>query len=211
MKAITFYFDVISPYAALAFERLPEALDGLNVVVDYRPILFAGLLKAWGQKGPAEMEAKRQWTFRQVAWMAHRLGIALQTPAQHPFNPLALQRLAWACGPNRRVVEQLFRHVWQGGGQDANAAGRLELLQQQLRPAIDPADDAVKQALRQATEDAIARGVFGVPTLEVDGRLFWGLDSLDMVASYLRGDPWFQGDAWDDAGRPRAGVVRRDG
>ncbi|MBT9503558.1 MAG: 2-hydroxychromene-2-carboxylate isomerase [Burkholderiaceae bacterium] len=211
MKAITFYFDVISPYAALAFERLPEALEGLNVVVDYRPILFAGLLKVWGQKGPAEMEPKRQWTFRQVAWTAQRLGITLQTPAQHPFNPLALQRLAWACGPNRRVVERLFHHVWRAEGQDANHPGRLERLQQDLAPARDPASEEVKQALRQATEDAIAAGVFGVPTLEVDGRQFWGLDSLDMAAAYLRGDPWFQGDAWDDAGRPRAGVVRRDG
>ncbi|TDP59686.1 2-hydroxychromene-2-carboxylate isomerase [Roseateles toxinivorans] len=209
MKSITFYFDVISPYAALAFERLPEALEGLNVVVDYRPILFAGLLKAWGQKGPAEMEPKRQWTFRQVAWSAHRLGIELQTPAEHPFNPLALQRLAWACGPNRRVVEKLFHHVWHGG-LDANHPGRLERLQQELAPACDPADDEVKQTLRQATEDAIARGVFGVPTLEVDGRLFWGLDSLDMAAAYLRGDSWFRGDAWDEAGRPRAGVVRRE-
>lgn len=209
MKSITFYFDVISPYAALAFERLPEALEGLNVVVDYRPILFAGLLKHWGQKGPAEMETKRQWTFRQVAWAAHKLGVPLQTPAQHPFNPLALQRLAWACGPNRRVVEKLFRHVWQGEGQDANHPGRLERLQQDLAPARDPASDEVKQALRQATEDAIAAGVFGVPTLEVDGRLFWGLDSLDMVAACLRGDPWFQGPAWDDAARPRDGVVRR--
>nr|WP_316641135.1 2-hydroxychromene-2-carboxylate isomerase [uncultured Roseateles sp.] len=208
MKPITFYFDVISPYAALAFERLPEALAGLNVVVDYRPILFAGLLKHWGQKGPAEMETKRQWTFRQVAWTAHRLGIALQTPTQHPFNPLALQRLAWACGPNRRVVEKLFHHVWHGG-QDANEPGRLEQLQRELAPAVDPGDDTVKQALRQATEDALARGVFGVPTLEVDGRLFWGLDSLDMVTAYLRGDAWFQGDDWDEAARPRGGVVRR--
>ena len=213
MKQITFYFDVVSPFAALAFERLPETLIGLNVVVNYQPILFAGLLKHWGQKGPAEMETKRQWTFRQVAWIAHRQGVDLQVPVQHPFNPLALQRLAWACagrldGPNRYVVESLFHHVWRGG-LDANEPQRLARLQQDLAPRSDPGSDAVKQALRRATDKAIERGVFGVPMMEVDGKQFWGLDSLDMLAAYLHGDPWFQGPAWDEAGRPRAGVVRR--
>lgn len=212
MKKITFYFDVISPFSALAFERLPEALIGLNVVVNYQPVLLAAMLQHWGQKGPAEMETKRQWTYRQVMWIAHKQGVELQLPTQHPFNPLALQRLAWACagqldGPNRYVVEKLFNHVWHGG-LDANDPGRLAQLQQDLSPSLDPKSDPVKQALRQATERAIARGVFGVPTMEVDGRLFWGLDSLDMLTAYLNGDPWFQDSAWDEAGRPRGGVVR---
>lgn len=212
MKQITFYFDVLSPYAALAFERLPEALTGLNVVVTYKPILLAALLQHWGQKGPAEMETKRQWTYRQVLWLAHKQGVELQLPAQHPFNPLALQRLAWACagqldGPNRYVVENLFHHVWRGG-LDANEPERLALLQQDLAPKSDPSSDAVKLALRHATHAAIERGVFGVPTFEVDGRLFWGLDSLEMLAAYLHGDSWFDGPDWDEAGRTRPGIVR---
>ena len=69
MKRISFHFDVISPYAWLAFERLPQALEGLSVVVDYQPLLLAGLLGHWGQKGPAEIEPKRAWTYRQVAWL----------------------------------------------------------------------------------------------------------------------------------------------
>jgi len=212
MKQITFYFDVLSPYAALAFERLPEALTGLNVVVTYKPILLAALLQHWGQKGPAEMETKRQWTYRQVLWLAHQHGVELQLPIQHPFNPLALQRLGWACagphdGPNRYVVEKLFHHVWHGG-HDANEAERLALLQQDLAPSLDPQSDAVKLALRQATDQAIEHGVFGVPTFGIDGRLFWGLDSLDMLAAYLHGDSWFEGSAWDEAGSERPGIIR---
>jgi len=65
----------------------------------YRPVLFAGLLKNWGQKGPAEIEPKRAWTFRHVHWLAQHHGIAMQTPAQHPFNPLAHLRLLLACAP----------------------------------------------------------------------------------------------------------------
>jgi 2-hydroxychromene-2-carboxylate isomerase len=206
MKQLTFWFDVVSPYAYLAFERLPQALEGLSYSVEYRPLLFAGLLKHWGQKGPAEIEPKRQWTFRQVHWLAHTHGIELQMPAQHPFNPLQLLRLAAACGPNRRVVEAVFRHVWQGGG-DANDAQRIAALTAQLAPPRDPASDAVKEALRASTDAAIARGIFGVPTIELDGRQFWGVDALPMVAAALRGDPWFD-TQWDAAARPLPGVRR---
>jgi 2-hydroxychromene-2-carboxylate isomerase len=208
MKPLTFWFDVVSPYAYLAFERLPQALEGLSYSVEYRPVLFAGMLKHWGQKGPAEIEPKRQWTFRHVHWLARTHGIELQMPAQHPFNPLALLRLALACGPNRRVVEAVFRHAWRGGG-DANDAQRLAALTAELQPAQDPASDALKEALRSNTEAAIASGAFGVPTIEVDGRLFWGLDGLPMLAAALGGDPWFSDGSWDEAGRRVPGLLRR--
>ncbi|MFY7866440.1 2-hydroxychromene-2-carboxylate isomerase [Roseateles sp.] len=213
MKQLTFYFDPISPYAALAFERLPEALKGLSYSVEYRPILFAALLHALGQKGPAEIESKRQWTFRQIAWTAHQLNIPLQVPAQHPFNPLPLLRLAWACAPvggtpNRLQVEKIFCHVWRAQGADANEAGRLAALTQDLAPLRDPASEEVKEGLRVATEEALSLGVFGVPTIAVDGKLFWGLDSLDMLAAYLRGDPWFEQGDWEAAARSRPGVRR---
>jgi len=212
MKHLDFWFDPISPFAYLGFERLPQALEGLSVEVAYRPILFAGLLRHWGQKGPAEIEPKRAWTFRQVHWLAHQHGIAIDTPAQHPFNPLALLRLLWACAPeggtpNRRVCEAVLHHIWQGGG-DANDPARLAALSQALAPRLDPVGEDVKQALKDATADALARGVFGVPTVGVDGRLFWGLDALPMLAGWLRGEPWFDGPAWEREGAPRAGLKR---
>jgi 2-hydroxychromene-2-carboxylate isomerase len=214
MKKITFYFDVISPFAYLAFEQLPQALEGLSVAVEYRPVLFAGLLGHWGQKGPAEIEPKRAWTFRHVAWQAHRLGLDLQTPAQHPFNPLALLRLALACAseggtPNRYACEQLFRHVWQGGA-DPNDATRLAELTQRLAPVRDPQSPEVKQALKDATAAAIAKGVFGVPTFEVDGRLFWGVDAITMLVDCLHGNAWFDGPGWQAPRSAIGGVVRSE-
>ncbi|MDT8998179.1 2-hydroxychromene-2-carboxylate isomerase [Paucibacter sp. APW11] len=213
MKSLRFYFDPISPYAALAFARLPEALQGLSYSVDYVPVLFAAMLKAGGQKGPAEIPAKRAWTYRQIAWAAHRLQIPLQLPAAHPFNPLPLLRLAWACAPtgqtpSRWVVERVFNHVWQGGA-DAADAVRLAALTQDLAPAQAPEGEPVKQALREATEAAIAQGVFGVPTIAVDDKLFWGLDALDMLAAYLRDDPWFVSAAWEAAAATPVGVQRK--
>jgi 2-hydroxychromene-2-carboxylate isomerase len=139
--------------------------------------------------------------------------VALQTPAQHPFNPLALLRLATACAPaggapSRSVCEEVFRHVWQAGG-DANDPARLAALAKRLGPRRDPQSGEVKQELREATDTAISKGVFGVPTFEVDGRLFWGVDSLDMLVACLQGDPWFDGPGWQAAPTAIEGVVRR--
>jgi 2-hydroxychromene-2-carboxylate isomerase len=213
MKQLTFWFDPISPFAHLAFARLPEALTGLSYSVRYQPVLFAGLLKVWGQKGPAEIEPKRAWTFRHVAWLAHQHRTVLDVPTQHPFNPLALLRLMLACAPeggtpNRHVCEQVLKHIWQGG-LDANDPARLQALRNALAPQADPDGDTVKAALREAGAEAVARGIFGVPTIEVDGRLFWGLDALDMLAAYLRGDAWFDTGAWEAAAASRAGVTRK--
>ena len=194
MKHITCYLDFISPYAYLAFERLPLALMGHSYSVTYKPILFAALLKHHGQLGPAEMPPKRDWTYRQVLWLAHQHGLELQLPASHPFNPLALLRLAVACeaqgGPNRYVCETIFRHVWQGGA-DAADATRLQALRTRLAPQRDPASDEVKSQLTANSAQAIAQGVFGVPTFAVDGKLFWGLDALPMLRDYLDGGAWF--------------------
>ena len=212
MKLLRFWFDPVSPYAYLAFERLPEALAGLSYCVEYRPVLLAGLLQHWGHKGPAEIEPKRAWTFRHVQWLARQYGTVLQTPAMHPFNPIALLRLALACTeaggtPNRRVVEAIFRHVWCSGGADANDPARCEALAKTLAPQRDAQSQPVKDELRAAGQEALALGVFGVPTIELEGRLFWGLDSLPMVAQCLGGEAWF-GQDWTIAGAPRPGLKR---
>jgi 2-hydroxychromene-2-carboxylate isomerase len=214
MKHITFYLDFISPYAYLAFEQLPEALQG-SYSVSYRPVLFAGMLKHHGQLGPAEIAPKRDWTYRQVLWLAHSLGIAMQMPASHPFNPLSLLRLALACSPeatpgapNRYVCERIFRHVWRGGGEAADAQ-RLQSLAQQLAPRGNSLGAAVKAQLKTNTEEAIAQGVFGVPAFAVDDKLFWGLDSLPMLRACLLGDAWFDGPDWQGVASVRTGVQRQ--
>jgi 2-hydroxychromene-2-carboxylate isomerase len=210
MKHITFYLDFISPYAYLAFEKLPLALMGHSYSVTYKPILFAALLKHHGQLGPAEMPPKRDWTYRQVLWLAHQQGLALQMPASHPFNPLALLRLAVAApqqgDPNRYVCEILLRHVWRGGAEASDVA-RLQALTDELNPVRLPGSDEVKAQLKANTDEALALGVFGVPTLVVDDKVFWGLDALPMLAAYLSGDPWFD-DAWPGVARVAQGVRR---
>jgi 2-hydroxychromene-2-carboxylate isomerase len=221
LRDITFFYDPISPYAHLAFERLPETLMGHSVLVRYKPVLFAALLKAHGQLGPAEIPTKRDWTYRQVSWLGHHHGVRLELPAAHPFNPLPLLRLGLACASveapgetSRFVAEQLFHHVWHGG-LDAADPQRLAALQALLqehatrreKPWHAPDSDVVKQRLRANADEALALDLFGVPAMVVDGRVFWGQDALPMLRAHLDGDPWFEGE-WDVAGQRPVGVRR---
>lgn len=212
---ITFWYDPISPYAWLAFERLPQTLMGLSGRVRYRPLFLGGLLKARGQLGPAEIPDKREWTFRHAQWLAQQQGAVLELPAAHPFNPLPLLRLGLAAASSplpgdtsRYVTGLLFRHVWEGGA-DAASPERLQGLERLLRDHVAerggewPGADSepVRAQLRANTDEAMAAGVFGTPAMVVDGRVFWGLDALPMLRDALDGGAWFQGEGWAAAAR----------
>ena len=192
MQRVIFDFDIVSPYAYLAFERLPSALEGVSHHVEYRPLLFAGLLKHWGSTAPVDVAPKKVWLFRQCAWIAERDGVVFRPPVPHPFNPLAVLRLLVASvpacqHPNRRTVELAMRHVWARDGGDANDLDALTALVDAVVPVRDPASPEVKAELQARTAQAAAAGVFGVPSFRLDdGRMFWGTDSMDMLAMVLR-------------------------
>jgi 2-hydroxychromene-2-carboxylate isomerase len=212
MKTIHFYLDFISPYAWLAFDALPQALQGISHRVVHKPVVFGAMLHHHGQLGPAEMPGKRDWTYRQVQWQAKVQGTPLQLPASHPFNSLALLRLATACDPdgtpNRYVCEKIFRHVWCNGN-DAADLERLAALSADLKPAADVGSAQVKQQLKSHTDEAIEKNVFGVPSFVVDGQVFWGNDALPMLRAYLQGDPWFASDAWTSVSDWPVGIRRK--
>jgi 2-hydroxychromene-2-carboxylate isomerase len=216
MKEIHFFFDFISPYAWLAFKALPQSLEGISYRVHYHPVVFGAMLKHHGQLGPAEMPGKRDWTYRQVMWLAKQQGTDLQMPASHPFNSLSLLRLAVAASdngePNRYVVESIFKHVWCTG-LEASDAERLEALQLHLLSQAnvslkDPQSVEVKQLLQQQTQQAIDLGLFGVPSVVVNGQVFWGQDALPMLRAYLQGDAWFESADWLEVGKLPVGIRR---
>ena len=216
MNDVHFYFDFISPYAWLAFKALPKSLEGISHRVHYHPVVFGAMLKHHGQLGPAEMPGKRDWTYRQVMWLAKQQGTDLQMPASHPFNSLALLRLAVAASdngqPNRYVVESIFKHVWCTGLEASDgerfAAFQLHLFSQANVSLKDPQSVEVKQLLQQQTQQAIDLGLFGVPSMVVNGQVFWGQDALPMLRAYLQGDAWFESADWLDAGKLPVGIRR---
>ena len=180
--SIDWYFDFVSPYSYICLYRLKE----LDASIVYKPVLFAGLLNHWGQKGPAEIPAKRRWTYRQCHWWAGELGIPFRFPAAHPFNPLQHLRLALACGNRPDAVKRVFEWIWMSG-ENAIDAERFSLLCKQLE--VDEkslADPVIKGSLRKNTEEAAARGVFGVPSFVIDGEVFWGADAVDFLKAFLK-------------------------
>jgi len=155
------------------------------------PVVFGAVLAAHGQKGPAEIPGKREFTYRHVLWQARQEGVALRFPPAHPFNPLAALRLCVAAGSTAHAVDAVFDWIWQRG----EAGDSLEALAPVAAMlGIDAASaqgEAAKAQLRTNTEAAIAAGVFGVPTLAfdggpLDGMLFWGNDAHAFALAALR-------------------------
>lgn len=184
MRQLDFYFDFVSPFSYIAFARLNRLPP--DVIVQLRPVLFAGLLAHWGHSGPAELAPKRKWTYRWCNWWAHSLGVPFRFPAKHPFNPLRYLRLSIACGNRREAVAAIFAHLWTGGGDPDDEAGLLRLAESLGIHDLDALNAAsVKDALRRNTEQAVAAELFGVPAYVVDGEVFWGADALEFVNAYL--------------------------
>lgn len=179
-SSVDWYFDFVSPFSYIALHRLEE----LSQPVHYKPVLFAGLLNHWGQKGPAEVPAKRRWTYRWCTWRAKSLGIPFRFPAEHPFNPLPHLRLALACGSRPDAVKRIFESIWMSGA-NANDATRFAALCAELGVEQGRLSE-VKDELRRNTEDAAARGVFGVPSFVIEDEVFWGADAIEFVDAYLR-------------------------
>ncbi|HSH43124.1 MAG TPA: 2-hydroxychromene-2-carboxylate isomerase [Arenicellales bacterium] len=188
---VEWYFDYVSPYSYLQWAHQLAELEGLDI--ELRPVLFAGLLKHWGQKGPAEVSAKRRFTYRHVVWLADRFDVPFRLPSAHPFNPLPLLRAGIALGNSREVVDRLFGFVWRAGNIPTEEAPWRRLMEE-----LDLSDQAlsepsVKQQLLDNGERAIGSGVFGVPSLVADGEVFWGVDGFEFFQDYLADPGLFAG------------------
>lgn len=194
MTPLPFLFDFISPYAYLAWRSLPALQAQHGVRFDPVPVLFAGLLQAHGNVGPAEIPAKRRAVFRDVLWRARKMGIPLVPPPAHPFRPLLSLRVCCVPGPPAerwRRVDALMDATWAGGPgvtdpetvASALSAAGLD------GPGLVGAsqDPEVKARLRQNTDQAIVDGVFGVPTIRRNDALYWGHDSLERLGEDLAG------------------------
>ena len=196
-ETVRFYFDVVSPNAYLAWTQLPALAVRHGAAIEPVPVLFAGLLEAHGQLGPAEMPAKTRWMVRNNLRKAARLGVALNPPLFHPFNPLLALR---ACSlpltprPLADLVGALFRAVWVDGLHVSDAAvvaGVADGVGLDGAAIVDAAaQPPAKARLREQTDAAIARGVFGIPTMTVGDDLFWGFDDFPQLEFRLAGrDP----------------------
>jgi 2-hydroxychromene-2-carboxylate isomerase len=206
MEQARWYFDLISPFSYLHYRGLRRLRDRLDIRPV--PVLFAGLLKHWGTKGPAEVASKRLHTYQYCVWAASREGVPFRMPPRHPFNPLSALRLLVALGASDAAVEAAFDFLF-GEGRDpehefAALAERLGAADAATRIAAPE----VKQQLIANTQRAIDQGVFGVPTLVFRDRLFWGSDTVDWAAAYLDDPGLFARPEYEAAARAEFGVAR---
>lgn len=182
---LDWYFDVLSPFAYLQWRLLRR--DHPDVVLNPKPVLLAAILNHHGQLGPAEIPGKRRHTYRMVLWQARQAGVPLLFPPAHPFNPLPALRLCLAAPDRVAAVDALFTHIWE----DGRAADSVEALADVARTlgiddlAVAIARDEVKRELLANGEQALALGIFGVPTLRIGNELFWGNDATPMALQYL--------------------------
>lgn len=205
----TWYFDFISPFSYLQL----AGVRGWRARLDITPvpIAFGAVLRHHGNLGPAEIPGKREFTYRFVQWQAARAGIALTFPPAHPFNPLAALRLCIAAGATWESIEAIYAHLWRDGLSGTTPAELAPVAQAlglgDAAAAIDAV--AVKAQLRTNTERAIAAGVFGVPTLRIDGELFWGNDASAMIEDWLADPHRFAAAEYRRIAQLPVGVQRR--
>jgi 2-hydroxychromene-2-carboxylate isomerase len=204
------YIDFLSPYPYLQLANFGRFSADLEI--HPIPVLFPALLSHWDNKGPAEIPAKRTQTYRYCHWLAGKRGIPFKAPPKHPFNPLPMLRLAVSLEGDLAAIKTMFHHVW-GIGQDADAPESMLSLAVKL--GVDDAearinDQAVKDTLRANTDQAIERGVFGVPTFAIGDELFWGDDVTDMMLDYLDNPDLFSEGELSRLGNLPIGMQRKE-
>ena len=195
MKTFEFWFDFGSPAAYLASTQIAniEAATGARAV--WRPMLLGGVFQATGNHSPATIPAKGRYTFIDFDRFARRYGVPLRYNPHFPINTLMLMR--GAVGMQLRDPERfadycaaMFQAIWVES-LDMNDAGVVG--QALHRAGFDPQallalsqEPDVKAALKVATEEAVARGVFGAPTFFVGDQMFWGQDRIDFLKEALQ-------------------------
>ncbi len=210
-RKITLHYDLISPFAHIALKRLSEL--GTQVEIVPSPVLLGALLKHWGQLGPGEIAPKRRFTYRLSTHLAVRHGIPIHYPPRHPFNPLAALRILAGADADLAMVGRAFDFVF-GQGRPVDTPEGLAAFAGAIGAPVELAqDERAKKKLRALTDEAVARGVFGVPTFDVEtaegGReLFWGVDSIAMLNDWLADERLFEREPYAHLERVEVGVVR---
>lgn len=204
-RSVPFYLDFVSPYTWLGLMQAEQFAADRAIAWEVRPVVYAALLQANGLVGPAETESKRRYTFRDVVRSAHELGLRLSGPPEHPFRSLDALRVAFSFRQEPqalRLAVRLSDACWGEGRRLTDPAVLAEIVTEvgldasRLEKRI--AQPEVKQGLRALTDEALAQGVFGVPTFVLDGELFWGHDRLGQLARKLAGQ-----------GPPESGLTRK--
>lgn len=191
--AVQFYFDLLSPYAYLAYTRLPDLVARYGLQLDYQPIDLAQLKVLAGNTGPSnrEIAIKHRYLRKDLRRWAELYGVPFCAPVGYGsarINAGALYaRDKNLCGP---YVEWVWGRVWgEGNAMNddmlfAEAAARFGWATDEFVEFVSSAEAA--ERLKLVTETAHQAGVFGVPTMRLGSELWWGNDRLEFLERYLK-------------------------
>ncbi len=212
MVTVTFYLDFISPYTWLALMQAHDFAEEHGIHWELRPVVYAAMLDAHGLVGPVETAAKRRYTFHDIVRLARAHGLKFAGPPSHPFRSIEALRTLFVFRESEQALELAVRlsdACWGEGRNLTDAAVLRAVVEEAGLDATDLdgriSTPEVKQGLRALTEEAIARGVFGVPTFVHGKELFWGHDRLDLLARSLADSSSPDGEGGDARTR-RSGV-----
>jgi len=189
---VYFYYDYGSPTAYLAWTQLPELCERHQANLHYKPVLLGGIFKATGNSTPVLIAPKGKWLFKDIERYAVRYGAPYQMNPHFVINSMTMMRGAmWA--QNTGVLESynkaMYEATWVNGlnmsepDVIASVMNEADLDAAAMLQAV--ADDSIKKQLIEATGDAVEQGVFGAPTMIVNGELHFGQDRLDWVERQL--------------------------
>lgn len=193
MKSLEFLYDFVSAPSYIAWTQLDALAREVNAQVTMTPVFCAGIFKDIGNPGPLALPAKRAWYAHDLELWAKKRGVTMERNPHAPIRSLPLMRgviLAEERGERDRYMKTIWDAIWLDSrnmsdpgivNETLEAAG-LEV--EAYAKGIERED--VKAKLRDNTQDAIRRGVFGVPTFFVGNELFFGQDRLEFVRDALR-------------------------
>ena len=194
MATIKFYYDVVCPYAYLAFTQIQALAERNNATIDYQPILLGGVFKSiTAPQVPmnAMPTSKQQMNYWDMHRWAEHFKQPLNFPKEHPRRTVEAMRAIHASGTPVQASQALYKAYWVDGVDVSNRDTLKQILHdagldaEQIMSDIDAPH--IKAALRQATDGAVKDGVFGVPAFVVNGELIWGQDRLHFVEKLIQG------------------------
>lgn len=191
MKKLEFFFDLSSPYSYLAATQVGPLADRTGATVVWKPMVLGAVFKAVGNEMPARVPHKARWMGNDLQRWADHYGVPWRWSSHFPTNAIKAMRLVLVDeGKAGAVALAGFGAMWS---EDRDITSEAELGRIAERGGLDPAaalqaieTPAIKDRLRANTDEAIARGAFGAPTMFVGDEMHWGNDRLHFVEAALR-------------------------
>lgn len=193
--SLSYYFDYLSPYAYFSWLSLKTLSSRFELDIQYHPVPYPLITNHWGLKGTATVPPKRAFVYRDALRYSRLMNIPLNPPATHPFKPYLPLRLSLfdvAAEQQCQVIDALWEATWVLSIDMSSEHAIRDYLNQKGLPGVEliqlASSDKIKQHYKKEVANALEQGVFGVPTMILNGELFWGRDQFVYIEALLNGE-----------------------